>query len=620
MMLFDIEVFHNFFCIGIENYLTGDKKLLEVSEEKDDREEIIKFLINTSGYLVSFNGISYDETILAYIIMNWKKLSNCSVNTFLFQLKVFNDKVINDEENFDQIKYYRWYKKNWISIDLFLYWAKSLRLSKKISLKALAVQLNYPIIQELPYHPEHILTKKELPILRHYNITHDLGILRMLLEKMKEEVNLRKYVNDNYGLQCWSMDAPKITSEILLQEYCNIIGDNPNKVRKLKWNPYYESIYNIFKDCIDEFSFKTPILKKIYEKVLKSNRSFNEDFIIDQDNTLVKMSLGIGGCHTLIENAKYSSNKDYIIISSDVASLYPNIIDNKNICRFPEVLNKYKQVKVDRLEAKKNKEKLKDTFLKLQLNGFSGLLDQEASWLYYPEGALKMRIYGQMLMMQAMDIALEEKYTVLALNTDSIDCLVHRDRVKEYINMINSLGKRLNFVFEHEEVEWTYYKDINNYIQKTSEGKIKRKGMFKIREEIPLADSVNQLIIPFCLTKYFVDGISPEEIINNPDKYNLHIYDFCCSKKISKDYEIIHNNKKQQQLNRYYFSKSSPYLYKKKKGRNVLENVHVGLGVEIFNEYKEKEWNDYKINTSYYIKEVKKIIDSLNNNNQGTLF
>jgi len=52
-----------------------------------------------------------------------------------------------------------------------------LRKSKKISLKALGIQLNHEEIQELPYHPDTILEYDEMIELQRYNNDNDLGIL-----------------------------------------------------------------------------------------------------------------------------------------------------------------------------------------------------------------------------------------------------------------------------------------------------------------------------------------------------------------------------------------------------------------------------------------------------------
>lgn len=150
--------------------------------------------------------------------------------------------------------------------------------------------------------------------------------------------------------------------------------------------------------------------------------------------------------------------------------------------------------------------------------------------------------------------------------------------------------------------------------------------MFKLpfneydKREVPLGDSCNEQVISKALNAYYVNNIKPKEFITNPDKYNLHIYDFCKSNKISKDFIVYHNNKKQQQLNRYYFSKNQPYLFKQKHGIGTMQHVNVNQGVKIFNNYEKKEWINYKINYQYYISSVQKIIDQLNNMNQLKLF
>lgn len=76
----------------------------------------------------------------------------------------------------------------------------------------------------------------------------------------------------------------------------------------------------------------------------------------------------------------------------------------------------------------------------------------------------------------------------------------------------------------------------------------------------------------------------------------------------------------QQQLNRYYFSKNAPYLFKQKNGVGTMQHVNVGEGVEIFNNYEEKSWEEYNVNYQYYISKTQKIIDEINLLNQLKLF
>lgn len=286
----------------------------------------------------------------------------------------------------------------------------------------------------------------------------------------------------------------------------------------------------------------------------------------------------------------------------------------------------YSNIKDERIIAKKAKNKKKDKLFKLILNGFSGLLDSEYFWVYYPEAALRLRVLGQLIMLKALDECIYKGYQVLALNTDSIDCFVDEGQQKEYEEVLDNLASLYKLEFEHECIDFSIYKNINNYIQMNCEGNVKRKGMFKLdfnekgEREIPLGDSCNELVIPKCLNLFYTKGIPIKEIFDNLEKYNISIFDFCISKKISRDYKVIWNNKDQQRLNRFYVSKNAPYLYKRKKDKTTLENVLVGFGVQIYNNHTEKPLNEYNIDYRYYISKLNSIILELSNNNQISLF
>ena len=187
-------------------------------------------------------------------------------------------------------------------------------------------------------------------------------------------------------------------------------------------------------------------------------------------------------------------------------------------------------------------------------------------------------------------------------------------------------SRKFKLDLEHEYYSKIIYKNVNNYICHTNDGKIKRKGLFLLpfnedgRREIPLGNSVDEVVINKALNQFYLDGTKPENFINNPNKYNLHIYDYCKSNKIGRDYTVYWNGEPQQQLNRYYFSKKSPYLFKRKRNIGTYENVNVGEGVILFNEFKQKEWKDYNINYQYYIRKAQNIIDEINHFNQLKLF
>lgn len=617
--LLDIESFPNFFCVGIQDYHTKEKIYYEISEEHNDLDKIYHFIVNFSGYLITFNGIHYDEKVLKYLVLKYKSLKKLNWGDIVFELKHASQQFIENDQTPLNDEVFK-VKTNWVSVDLFLYWAKMTRMSKKISLKSLGIQLGYPVVQELPYHHNDVIKKENLEVLRIYNTVHDLGILDLLYRKKYGEFEVRKMIHETYGIECYSMDASKIASETLLDSFCKLKRASKFYVRKQRFIKPYE-IH--FKDILVGFDpkFELKVFQDLWNDVYNSVNSFSKIIVIDEQNTNLAISYGVGGIHAVNKDEQYYSTETHIIKTSDIASLYPNLIINYGCIRFPEVLKKYKEIKTERLIAKAAKEKVKDTFLKLVLNNISGLLDMEHSWLYFPEGALRMRMIGQLFLSIAVEKCILKGWQVISVNTDGIECIIPKEDEQEYEQLLNSIAEAHNFEFEHDEYKKIIYKNVNAYVAVDIKNGVKRKGFFKFEEyEIPLGDSVDELVVSKALTAYYLEGIDVAEYISNPEKYGLHIYDYCKSNKIGKNYKVLYNNEIQQQLNRYYFSKKGTYLYKKKEGKSTVDNVNVGQPVILFNNYEEKPFEEYRINYSYYISKTKSIIDEINRLNQYTLF
>jgi len=611
----DIEVYKNYFCIGIRDYVTKELIFYEISEEKNDLNLIYNWCKNFNGFLITFNGVHYDNMIIKYLIKNYNNYKHLEWSNITSDLKYFSDKIINDSYD-EEIKQIKYLKTNWIDIDLFLYWSKMLRMSKKISLKSLGIQLGYHIVQELPFKPDTILKLEDLPKLRYYNYTHDLGILELLTNNMEEDIKLRGNIVKEYNLHCWSWDAPKIASEALLKDYCKITHKNVFDVRKQR----FEKSTMLLGDLLKGFEpqFKHPSFQQLWLDICTSKNSFSKELIVNINNTSIKLTYGIGGLHSVNENEQYYSNDDYQIVTADFTSLYPNLMLNYNCIRQPEVSNIYDEVRKERVIAKKAKDKAKDAFLKLILNSTSGLLDNQHSWLYFPEGAMRLRLIGQIILTKIGEICILNNWQTISYNTDGIEVLVPKNELELFYKLTQDEAIKFKLNLEYENYNKIIYKNVNNYLAETESGKLKQKGLFVTKPL--LSNSIDELIIAKALQAYYIDNIKPQEFISNPDKYNLHIYDYCKSNKIGKDFVVYHNNEIQQQLNRYYFSKNAPYLFKQKDGKGTMQHVNVGEGVQMFNNYEEKSWINYNVNYQYYISKTQKIIDEINNLNQLKLF
>ena len=178
----------------------------------------------------------------------------------------------------------------------------------------------------------------------------------------------------------------------------------------------------------------------------------------------------------------------------------------------------------------------------------------------------------------------------------------------QYYQIVKDIEKEFNVQFESEDYEFIYYQNVNSYIAKTNNG-YKTKGQFV--ENPVLGNSVDFLVIAKCLKLYFGENIPVNTILENPEKYGLHIYDFCAAKKISKQYTVKYGESETQQLNRFYISKYGKYLSKKKDTKNKADSVIAGYGVMLFNRYEEKPFKEYKVDLSFYKEKINEIINNI---------
>ena len=66
-LVYDIEVFPNFFCACFEDYWTDKTWYFEISPWRDDREEMMELIIG--AWLMGYNSLDYDDVVINYIMI-----------------------------------------------------------------------------------------------------------------------------------------------------------------------------------------------------------------------------------------------------------------------------------------------------------------------------------------------------------------------------------------------------------------------------------------------------------------------------------------------------------------------------------------------------------------------
>lgn len=640
-LIYDIECFPEFFFVGFKNYETKEIITFEISKDIDQKEKFYEFLHNidkNNTFFISFNGLEYDNIVVNYFYKNYKNISTnvSGFETWDWQsitnaLKEFSNYVINNKDNFNdnEIKNYKYHNK-WIDIDLFRYWSKMTRISRKISLKSLGIQLNHTRVQELPYQHDKILNKEEREKVKDYNLNNDLVILEKLCDRMKSQIIQRQDANVKYGFNCWSWDGVKLGLNILLQEYCKEYGYERNQIDSLRSKLEPIKIERLlshkisFKKTEEKITTKIEDGKPIYfcnsfftlynhlkERIVSSTNELAYSVILND----VKYDIKSGGLHSYHTPEIIQPNLDkFIYRDCDVSSYYPSLGAEYSYVptHLPGMAKVIKRIKEQRIEFKKKGDKKNAELYKLALNGgYYGNLNSEYTPMYDPKMLLAVTLNGQLFLLMLCEKLIEIGIIIDSVNTDGITCIIPKELENEYEKICKEWEELTLMQLEFEDYKKVIRGNINNYLAIKLNDNIKEKGIwFLTNPELGL--STNALIIAKSLQLYYTKNISIEDSISNPEKYGFTIFDYCYSNKISKDYTVWWNNKLQQNLNRYYISnKNSPYLYKKKKDKTTMENVLKGFGVELFNDYIEKPFKDYNVNINYYISKVREILNEL---------
>lgn len=611
VIVYDIEVFPNVFHCTCLNTETKEKTFYEISERAFQLEELTNFFTESSKIFCGYNNIHYDNIIINYIIKYKHRMYKKSYYDICKSIYNLSQIIIKDEEKTrEQLKEYK-YAKYFYSFDLLTMMFSS---KLRVGLKSMQITMHYRNVQEYDGNFEDVLLAKDIPLMKLYNI-NDVESTEELLNRLEEDIKLRLYIQEEYDIDCLSMDNTKIGEKILEKKYCESTGISLYDLKQMRSPADYIDL----KDVILPFiHYKNPKLQDALSDMkrqtvyTKERKSYENKFVIS--NTVY--SIGVGGIHSINKPEIFLPKDDEYIGHSDVASMYPSfIIKYKWI---PQHLGKefwqiYSKIYDERIEAKHNHQSGKNIALKYALNAVTGKMQQETSWMYDPLSVFKIRINGQLILLMLVDQLLELNCKIVQVNTDGVMYIAKekdRDRVQEAISNIEKLTQ---LVFESDEYEAFYQYAVNDYFgvikgytQSKDPKLIEKKGMFITKNN--LGKGLSPTIIPKAVINYFLTGESVEHFIKN----HTDIKDFLMTQAVDKKFNVEYGDERVQRINRYYASTNGRYLYKVKEenGKLSYTNMLTKSGITILNILDDKPIKERHINYIYYISEANKIINN----------
>ena len=617
VLVYDIESFPNLFTCSILNSENNKLITYEISEDKNDLGKIVALFQLKEFYFCGFNNKSYDDVLINYLIIRFDDLRYKPIFEITWLIKSMSDKIIK-EPVANWVDYKHAYLFN--SFDLM---TMSFSAKNRVGLKELEVTMGFPNVMEYEGDFSKNVPKDIKDKVIEYN-QNDVLATGELLNLKKNDIELRLKLNEKYKINVLSKDNVNMGMEILKKEYLEKTNKTWDDIKDLKTPCQLVSFKNIIFDFIQ---YTTPTLQKLLEKLKKvsidpNNKDFREVFEIGG----VVHNISLGGLHSINNAEIIIPNEDELLLDYDVDSYYPSCLIVNNL--YPkhlgiEFVDIYKNIRNERVEAKKNKNSFLADAFKYAINGLSGNLQSQYSWTYDPELVVKLRINCQLMILMLI-----EKFDLLGAkivqsNTDGILIKIKKSLLPEIEKVKDEWCKLTKLSMSKEEFERFYQYDVNNYIgvkkgfTETKDPElIKKKGFFA--DETNLGKGMSPKVIAKSLINYFVYNISPEETL----KEDKDIRDYLTYQRVSRDFIVEYNGEKSLHINRFYMSTNGGILIKykmEKGGKAQATRLCATSPVTIYNKFEDKPFEEYKVNYRYYKNEIYKIINELEIN-QLSLF
>jgi len=498
----DIECYSNYFLVKFrhEDSTCTSFEMIDELGIKLNRSRIKKLLAEYE--IVTFNGEHYDVPMLNYAL-HGKGVTN-------ELLKQASDDLIKHE-----VRVYKFEdKRNLMPLEIDHIDVCPLT-PVGMSLKLCGARLHCDKLQDLPYDEASILTREQMTEVDRY-CQNDVDVLARLRGNLAEEIELRRTLSKQYGINVMSKSDAQIAEEIIKTEVLTRTGKEIKKSKELHTMRFHYQVP-------DFISFDNPELNAVLD-ILKEN-----EFVAKPVNSGVKMPdqltdlkikigsstyrMGIGGLHSCEKSAFHISDDEYDYWDWDVASYYPSIMLQCGL--YPQSIGRnftdtFRAIVDERLRAKKAGEKVKADSLKIVANGTFGKTGSPYSVIYAPDLMIQVTLTGQLSLLMLIDLFDKAGFDVVSGNTDGIVIKCPKDAQLAMKAIIGDWEKRTGFNMESNRYAGLYSRDVNNYIAIGHDGSVKLKGCFAPGKR---AKNPEYDVCTVALVEYLKNGTAISETI-----------------------------------------------------------------------------------------------------------
>lgn len=397
-----------------------------------------------------------------------------------------------------------------------------------ISLKTYAGRMGYKTMVDMPMHHDKDLTPAEQKILEAYCL-NDLGVTEALFNELHQELDLRREMSDEYGIDLRSKSDPQIAEAVLKKRVGIKSGDKqvPYSVRYTvpSFIQTDSALLNNLAEALKKFEF--PIHRTTGSPT--APKFLDEPLAIGTGT----YQCGVGGLHSTHDTCMHlTAGEDLLLSDFDVASYYPTIMLKAGLAprlgggKGELFLKEYQHIYDARMKAKHADDKKVANSLKICLNGTFGKLGNIYSSFFSPELFLAVTMTGQMnLLCLIHELTKIKGVEIRSANTDGL-LVAHKPSArKRVLKVFADNSKRTGF--EYEETEYLTYaaKDVNNYMAIKKSGGAKTKGLYAGKG---LMKNPTMQVCSDMAIEYLESGILPEQAILN----HTHPSDFVAIRNV----------------------------------------------------------------------------------------
>jgi hypothetical protein len=631
VIIYDIETMQELFLVVC--MIPGKVgKSFQVSKWKNQLDAFVRYTeAHDDVYWVGYNNLRFDSQVVEWILRNhenWHELSNLEICAKIAQKAA---DVIHDA-NYDVFPEYREHELSLKQLDLFKIHHYDNK-NRMVSLKRLEFEMDLENIEEMPiHHTKTDMTKEEVLMTIDYcyndvDATYEfykitLGDTDHPLYRGDNRIELRRDIEEEFGIPCMNYSDSKIGDEMIKKFYCSEKGI---EYRELPKKGYFRKSIDV-KNCIAKYvKFETPQLKDFLKKINKMQLGLQDDFKEHIDFYGNVYSFMKGGLHTENKPKVFEADEEYEIIDWDVSSYYPAIIINNG--KFPahlgkEFLRGYKQMFDKRLELKpfaKKDKKIKGIVgaLKLAVNSVYGKSSDMQNWIYDRQLTMFTTITGELSLMMLIERYETNGIQVISANTDGVTIKINKDLIPLMHEINKEWSELTAYELERTDYSKIIFSTVNDYLAIMTNGEIKKKGDFLTDFELHKNKSAR--IVPIALERYFVHGIPVDDTIRN----HGNLYDFCLRQKASRSFHYEGTNRSTgektvyDKLIRYYVSNTGDKIFKIKNPEcqtraAAISQVEAGEWVCKVCNFLPKNSVVDNVNYDYYIEKANRLVLKIN--------